>query len=61
MIFRAGFFSGRISQFKEQLQQYAEHADSSESDAQERRTKADAEWDELNKPDDSWKKKALYD
>lgn len=56
-----GQYTSQISAFKDQLAQLEQQAQQIEAETQARREEADKEWDELNKPDESWKKKALYD
>ncbi len=56
-----GFYSDRIAKNQQQINELTNKAEASANQAQQRRAEADAEWDELNKPDDTWKKKALYD
>jgi hypothetical protein len=56
-----GSYNQRLSQTQALINELQGTVDTSEAETQQRRTKADAEWDELNKPDESWKKKSLYD
>lgn len=56
-----GRFGAQIAGFQQQLAELESLAAADEQASQGRREEADKEWDELNKPDDSWKKKALYD
>lgn len=57
----AGQHGARISAFKQQLAELEAQVNELEADSMARREEADKEWDEINKPDDSWKKKAIYD
>lgn len=56
-----GRFGAQIAAFQQQLAELESQAMADEQASQDRRQEADKEWDELNKPDDSWKKKAIYD
>ena len=56
-----GFYSERIANYQQRVGELTEQAKTSAEQAKQRRAEADAEWDNINKPDDSWKKKALYD
>jgi hypothetical protein len=56
-----GFFSDRIAQYQQRIQATDTAAQKVEEESKKRRSEADAEWEEINKPDDSWKKKAIYD
>ncbi len=56
-----GFYNDRIAKQTARISELEEQANSLESSAKERKQEAAAEWDELDKPDDSWKKKAVYD
>ena len=56
-----GFYSERIASYQQRIVELTSEAETSAHLAQQRRAEADAEWDNINKPDDSWKKKVLYD
>jgi hypothetical protein len=56
-----GFYSDRIAKQAARITELEDQANGLESSAKERKQEAAAEWDELEKPDDSWKKKAVYD
>ncbi|ARN75889.1 hypothetical protein [Oceanicoccus sagamiensis] len=56
-----GFYNDRIAKQTSRIAELEEQATGLESSAKERKQEAAAEWDELDKPDDSWKKKAVYD
>ena len=52
-----GQYNEQVTQYKEMMKQLEQQA----IEQEERRKEADEEWDEINKDDDSWKKKAIYD
>jgi hypothetical protein len=54
---RDGGLSNRIAQIKAKQESYEQELDQTE----QRLAAADKEWDAINKEDDSWKKKAIYD
>ena len=56
-----GFYNDRINKQTARIAELEQQATGMEASAKGRRAEADAEWDELDKPDDTWKKKALYD
>ncbi|MEE8057380.1 MAG: hypothetical protein V3T17_06045 [Pseudomonadales bacterium] len=56
-----GLYTDRISNYQQRIAELDSDLESSDANAKQRRADADAEWDEINKPDDAWKKKALYD
>lgn len=56
-----GQHGAQINAFKQQIAELEEKAKHEEEASMARREEADKEWEDLDKPDDSWKKKALYD
>ena len=52
-----GLFNPRIEKLQTLLEEFSSQAEQAAS----RREEADKEWDQIDKADDSWKKKALYD
>jgi hypothetical protein len=56
-----GFFTSSISNCNDQINAFNADALKKEEDATQRKKESAKEWDELNKDDDSWKKKAIYD
>jgi len=56
-----GQYNNLINEHSSALDQLIQHTDQEEIAAAERRKASDKEWDEVNKADDSWKKKAIYD
>ncbi len=56
-----GSYSNHINEFNERIASLEQELDVQDKASKQRRKEADEEWDELNKPDDSWKKKAIYD
>lgn len=56
-----GFYSAQIASYQEKVTELEKQLGISEQESQQRRAEADAEWDKLDKPDDSWKKNAVYD
>ncbi|MCP3906416.1 MAG: hypothetical protein GY712_00130 [Oceanicoccus sp.] len=56
-----GFYSDRIAIHDARISELEQQASSLETSAKESKKEAAAAWDELDKPDDSWKKKAIYD
>ena len=57
----SNLYTGKIAVFQEQLSGLERLVADSDAASAALRAEADKEWDALNKPDDSWKKKALYD
>ena len=56
-----GFYTDRINQYTAKIAELEEQASTHDVSNQEAKDAAAAEWDELDKPDDTWKKKAVYD
>ena len=56
-----GYYNDRIASHQLRLNNLTQDTQSHDADAKQRRNDADEEWDKANKPDDSWKKKAVYD
>lgn len=56
-----GFYSTQITSYQETVSKLEKQLGIDEQESQRRRAEADAEWDQLDKPDDSWKKNAVYD
>lgn len=56
-----GYYTNAITQLDAQINQLNEQALKNEQVKKERMKNNADEWDELNKDDDSWKKKAIYD
>ncbi|WP_101759403.1 hypothetical protein [Oceanicoccus sp. KOV_DT_Chl] len=56
-----GFYTDRINQYTAKIAELEVQATKVDAKEDPNRAAADAEWDELNKPDDTWKKKAVYD
>lgn len=56
-----GFFSKRIALYQQRINDMNSEAHTTVDQATKQRKETDAEWDEASKPDDSWKKKAIYD
>ena len=56
-----GKYSSQLAGFQQQLEQLQQEAEQMEEESAALRAEADKEWDAINKPDDSWKKKAIYD
>ncbi len=55
-----GFFNQRITLLNEKVLSMESQAQESEDNELERTKQSAEEWDELSKPKESWKKKALY-
>lgn len=53
----AGLFSPRIEKLQTLVEEFSGQAEQAEA----KRKEADEEWDQIDKGDESWKKKALYD
>ncbi len=56
-----GRYNQQLSEFQRQLEQLQQQAEAVEEETAAKRAEADKEWDKLSQPDDSWKKKAIYD
>lgn len=56
-----GQHTARLAHFQQQLAEMQQRLEETQAKSAAVREEADKEWDDLNKPDDSWKKKAIYD
>lgn len=56
-----GFYSERINKHLLRIEELETQADTKEESTKAAQQKNAAEWEELEKPDESWKKKSLYD
>ncbi len=56
-----GFYNDRISKQTARIQELEDAASAQDKKSKALKNKTAEEWDDLEKPDDSWKKKAIYD
>lgn len=56
-----GFYSDRVNKHLLRIAELEQQASSTETGNTDATAESAAEWEEINKPDDSWKKKAVYD
>jgi hypothetical protein len=56
-----GFYTEQIKQQSTRITELEEEADRLDNQTKEGRAEADAEWAKLDKPNESWKKNAVYD
>lgn len=56
-----GFYNPQIMAYQQKIAELEQQLGIDEQESQRRRAEADAEWDKIDKPDDSWKKNAVYD
>lgn len=56
-----GEYTAQINQYKAQIQQLDSKTEEKKAEDAKRKASLDSEWDELDKDDQKWKKKALYD
>jgi hypothetical protein len=58
---KSGNYENQLENYKKKVSELTSLQANNDTQAVERRKQHNAEWDEANKPDESWKKKALYD
>lgn len=57
----SGHYSDRIASYQQHLDKLTQDRFNSEEESKQRRAEADEEWDNIDKPDGSWKKNSVYD
>ncbi len=56
-----GIYNEKIAAYQKQIADITALNVSTDDAVKERKAKSDEEWEDINKPDDTWKKNAIYD